>query len=212
MGNIMTTTEQNNNPNIEHIRKIYFWKMAFFSLVILAAGIVIGSASMSILTTRKLAAPPAPRQEYNDLVIRLRRNLELSQGQTDKIRPMIDRHMQKLQELRENARIDIINTLEQMDKQVSSVLNERQKRIWQRELLTLQRDLNPELPRGGGGGARRRGLGQGGPGRGQQQRFGQGPRLANPVPSPTGQNSLRYDINQNENLTREPEPNQALQN
>ena len=208
MGIIMNTTEQNNNPNIEHIRKIYFWRTAFFGVVILVAGIVIGSASMSILTTRKLAVQP-PRQEYNDLVIRLRRNLELSQGQTDKIRPMIDKHMQKLQELRENARIDIINTLEQMDRQVSSVLNERQKRIWQRELLSLQRELNPELPRGGGG--RRRGLEVGGPraGRGQR-RFGQG--LVNPVPPLTGPNSLRYDINQNENLTREPEPNKVLQN
>ena len=145
MGIIMNTTEQNNNPNIEHIRKIYFWRTAFFGVVILVAGIVIGSASMSILTTRKLAAQPSPRLEYNNLVIRLRRNLELSQGQTDKIRPMVDKYMQKLQELRENARIDIINTLEQMDKQVSSVLNERQKRIWQRELLSLQRELNPEL-------------------------------------------------------------------
>lgn len=210
MGIIMNTTEQNNNPNIEHIRKIYFWRTAFFGVVILIAGIVIGSASMSILTTRKLAAPPSPRQEYNNLVIRLRRNLELSQGQTDKIRPMIDKYMQKLQELRENARIDIINTLEQMDKQVSSVLTERQKRIWQRELLNLQQDLNPEMPRGGGGG-RRRGLEPAGPraGRGQR-RFGQG--LANPAPSLIGPNSLRYDINQNENSIIEPEPNKVLQN
>ncbi len=203
MGNIMNTTEQNNNPNIEHIRKIYFWRTAFFSVVILVAGIVIGSASMSILTTRKLTTPPSPRQEFNDLVIRLRRNLELTQGQTDKIRPMIDKHMQKLQELRENARIDIINTLEQMDKQVSSVLNERQKRIWRNELLNLQRDLNPEMPRGGGG--RRRGLDPGGlrAGRGQR-RFGQG--LVNPVPPLIGPNSL-YDTNQNQNSTKEPEPN-----
>ena len=204
MGNIMNTIEQNNNPNIEHIRKIYFWRTAFFSVVILVAGIVIGSASMSILTTRKLTTPPSPRQEFNDLVIRLRRNLELTQGQTDKIRPMIDKHMQKLQELRENARIDIINTLEQMDKQVSSVLNERQKRIWRSELLNLQRDLNPEMPRGGGG--RRRGLEPGGPraGRGQR-RFGQG--LVNPVPPLIGPNSLRYDTNQNQNSVKEPEPN-----
>jgi hypothetical protein len=209
MGIIMNTTEQKNNPNIEHIKKIYFWRTAFFSVVILVAGIVIGSASMSILTTRKLSAPPSPRQEFNDLVIRLRRNLELSQGQTNKIRPMIDKHMQKLQELRENARIDIINTLEQMDKQVSSVLNERQKQIWQRELLSLQRELNPEMPRGGGG--RRRGLEPRGPrsGRGQR-RFGQG--LVNPAPPLTGPNSLRYDTNQNENSIKEPEPNQALQN
>jgi hypothetical protein len=209
MGIIMNTTEQNNNPNIEHIKKIYFWRTAFFGVVILVAGIVIGSASMSIFTTRRLAAPPSPRQEFNDLVIRLRRNLELSQGQTDKIRPLIDKHMQKLQELRENARIDIINTLQQMDKQVSSILNERQKRIWQRELLSLQRELNPELPRGGGG--RRRGLEQGGPraGRGQR-RFGQG--LNNPVHPLIEPNSLRYNINQDENSTTEPEPNKVLQN
>ena len=205
----MNTAEQNNNPNIDHIRKIYFWRTAFFGLVILAAGIVIGGASMSILTTRRLAAQPSPRPAFNDLVIRLRRNLELSQGQTNKIRPIIDKYMQQLQELRENARIDIINTLEQMDTQVSFILNERQKIIWQRELLSLQRDLNPEIPRVIGG--RRRGAEPVGPraGRGQR-RFGQG--LVNPIAPLTGPNSLRYDINQNEIQNNEPEPNKVLQN
>lgn len=173
MGNVTNNnTEKNDNTNIEHIRKAYYWRNAFFGLVILIAGIVIGGASMSIFTAHRLGKPARGR-EFNSLQVipPLRRNLDLTKEQTEKIKPIIDEHMTKLYELRENARIEIENTLKQMNEDISKILTERQRRIWQRELDRLQREVRRDRQRRNGmGPGPRRGNEEAGPRRGRRQR------------------------------------------
>ena len=198
MGNVIMNTEQNNNPNIEHIKKIYYWRTAFFGLVILIAGAVIGGATMSIMTTRRLTRP-VPGPEFNTLQVipTLRRDLGLSQDQSDKIKPMLDGHMKNLQDIRENARIEIEDTLRQMNEEISAILTERQRQRWQREMSQLQRDLRPGGgPRRDGMGRGRRGMESGGRqgGRGQREFFRRG---LQPQPS-IGPNSLRNDANESQ--------------
>jgi gas vesicle protein len=201
MGNVTNNkTEKNDNPKIEHIRKNYYWRNAFFGLVILIAGIVIGGASMSILTTHRLTRPMRGR-EFNSLQVLppLRRNLGLSKEQSEKIKPIIDENMKKLQELRENARSEIENTLRQMNEEISKILNDRQRRIWQRELGRLQRDVRPGGSRRDGMGAgARRGNESGGPRGGRRQREllrrGPGPSATPPSKSVAEPNSLQSNI------------------
>ena len=163
----MDTSQNNNSTNIEQIKKIFFWRTAFFGLIILVAGIVIGGASMSIMVTHKYAAPTAsPR--YDNLMPRLRQILGLTQQQITKINPILVEHMQKLYTIREDARVDIISTLDQMNQEITPILAERQKIVWQQELIRIERELSPEPIRGGGG-ARRRGTEQPRQGQGQGQ-------------------------------------------
>ena len=187
MGNVIMNTEKNNNPNLEHIKKIYYWRTAFFGLVILIAGIVIGSATK-----------PGPGPEFNILQVipPLRRNLGLSQEQSDKIKPILDGHMKKLQDIRENARSEIENTLQQMNKEISTILTETQRQRWQREMSQLQRDLRPGGPRRNGMGRGRRGIESGGRrgGRGQREFYRRGFQ-SEPL---VGPNSLRNDVNEKE--------------
>jgi hypothetical protein len=202
MGNVTNNnTEKKENPNIEHIRKTYYWRNAFFGLVILIAGIVIGGASMSIFTTHKLTRPARGR-EFNSLQILtpLRRNLGLSKEQSEKIKPILDENMKKLQELRENARYEIEDTLRRMNEEISKILTDRQRKIWQRELDRLQRDLRPRgLHRNGTGAGPRRGNEAGGPRGGRRQREllhrGQEPLTGPPSDSSAEPNSHRSDIN-----------------
>jgi len=197
MGNVIMNTEQNNNPNLEHIKKIYYWRTAFFGLVILIAGIVIGGATISILMTRRMTRP-ASGPEFNSLQVipPLRRNLGLSQEQSDKIKPILDGHMKKLQDIRENARSEIENTLQQMNKEISTILTETQRQRWQREMSQLQRDLRPGGPRRNGMGRGRRGIESGGRrgGRGQREFYRRGFQ-SEPL---VGPNSLRNDVNEKE--------------
>lgn len=210
----MENTEKNNNIYIEHIKKIYFWRTAFFGLVILTAGIVIGGASMSIFLTHKLASSK-PRPVYESLMPRLDQILGLTQVQSNKIKPILDGYMQHLQEIREDGRLEIASTLDQMNREISPILAEGQKVVWSRELLRIQNELNPEpqraAPRGAGGG-RRRGGEQPGPGpggmggrrfgRGQMMRSGMGGRRGPQFqPVPVGPNSFSSDINENEAAT-----------
>ena len=197
MGNVIMNTEQNNNPNLEHIKKIYYWRTAFFGLVILIAGIVIGGATISILMTRRMTRP-ASGPEFNSLQVipPLRRNLGLSQEQSDKIKPILDGYMIKLREIRENARSEIENTLQQMNKEISTILTETQRQRWQREMSQLQRDLRPGGPRRNGMGRGRRGIESGGRrgGRGQREFYRRGFQ-SEPL---VGPNSLRNDVNEKE--------------
>jgi hypothetical protein len=159
MGNIMDNLEKNSSDNIEHLKKIYFWRSAFFGLVILTAGIVIGGASMSIFASHNIGSSPPPRQ-YGNLIPRLTRTLGLTQQQIDKIKPILDKNMQKLWDIREDARIDIVNTLDQMNKEIAPILAENQKLVWSNELLRIQRDVSPEPLRNNAAGNRRGGAAQ----------------------------------------------------
>ena len=54
----MSKIERPDNLTISYIHKLHRWRMAFFGMVILLAGIVIGGASMLILVPHKLMRPP----------------------------------------------------------------------------------------------------------------------------------------------------------
>jgi len=206
MGNVIMNTEQKNNINLEHIRKIYYWRTAFFGLVILIAGIVIGGASISIYMTHRITRPPRG-PEFNSLQVipPLRRNLNLSKEQSDKIKPIIDGSMKKLRDIREDARTEIESTLQQMNKEISSILTETQRQKWQRELDRLQRELRPGGPRRDGTGLRaRRGLDAGGRrGRGQRELLRRGLQSRSLVEP----NSTPGDVNENEIGTEQSDPN-----
>ncbi len=187
----MENLEKNTNSNIEHIKKAYFWRSAFFGLIILAAGIAIGGASMSMIASRTIDQKH-PTPEYNSLMPRLTQTLGLQQQQINRIGPILDKHMRNLYEIREDARNDIANTLEQMNREINPILGERQRNVWSNELIRIQRQLNPELILNQQGG---RGLGRGagqpgqGAGRGAGQgggRLGRGVQPLNPRPN-TGQ-------------------------
>lgn len=172
MGDAMNQMDKTDHLNVDSIRKLHRWRMAFFGAVILLAGIVIGGASIMILLPHKLMTPP-PGPEFDSLRMlpSLRRDLGLSTEQSVRISPILDKHMKKLGEIRTEARAEITQTLKQMNEDISEVLTDRQERIWTRSLERLERGLRP------GGGPGRRGEGPGGmrQRRGQQQRRGPGP-------------------------------------
>jgi len=145
-------TEQLDNANLIHIRRSYQWKAAFFGLLILITGIAIGAASIMIFAPGKLVENTSG-SEFNALRLMpsLRRNLSLSQAQVEQLRPILNNHMTTLSEIREQARTDISSVLIELNQEVSSILNEKQKIIWQRELLRLQQDLNTQHLQNGRG-------------------------------------------------------------
>jgi len=180
----MSRNQTTDNLVVSHINKTHTWRMAFFGLIILIAGIVIGGSSMLILAPNKLIQPP-PGPEFNSMRIipPLRRNLGLAPEQAEKIKPILDKHMQKLATIRIEARSEIAETLNQMNQEIAAILSDQQQQLWQREISRLQNELRP---RGGPGGPRR-GEGPGGRFRGgQQNRFREGPGPGGPGPGPFG--------------------------
>ncbi len=164
----MSQNQTTNNPAVSHINKAHMWRMAFLGLIILIAGIVIGGSSMLIFAPKK--PPRAPEFASGRMVGQLRRELRLSPEQAEKIEPILKEHMETLHNIRIDAQDQIGEALEQMNKQISSILTDQQKRKWESRLRHLQSPLH--------GGGPRRGEGPGGNRfrRGEQDRFRRGPR------------------------------------
>jgi FtsZ-binding cell division protein ZapB len=177
----MSQKEKTDNPAVSHINKAHMWRMAFFGLIILVAGIAIGGSSMLIFAPEKIIKPPRGHEFASGRMVgQLRRELRLSPEQAEKIEPILKEHMETLHNIRIDAQDQIGEALEQMNEQISSILTDRQKQMWQKRLRHLQSPLH--------GGGQRRGEGPGGNRfrRGEQDRFRRGPGPGGPGPGPFG--------------------------
>jgi hypothetical protein len=192
MGGAMSQNQTTDNPIVSNINKAHMWRMAFFGLIILIAGIAIGGSSMLIFAPKKLIQPP-PSPEFRSLrmIPPLKRDLGLAPEQAEKIKPILDKHMQKLATIRIQARSEIAETLNQMNQEITAILTDEQQQRWQREINRLQRELQ--------GGGQRWGEGPGGNRfrRGEQDRFrrGPGPGPFGPRRRPAGPNTPQDSIN-----------------
>lgn len=213
MGDTMSEIESSDNLGIDYMQKMHRWRMAFFGMVILVAGIVIGGALMMILAPQMLIKPP-PGPEFDSMRVipLLRADLGLTDEQTEKIKPIMDKHMAKLNQLRMDARTEIGETLKQMNDEIAAVLTDEQRAKWQRELAQLERDLHPpDWRRGEGpGGGRFRMIRKGEPGgEGPDFRRGPGPGPFGPGPFgprrlPGGPNFPRNGTYRDMNEANEP--------
>ena len=188
----MSQNQTINNPAVSHINKAHTRRMIFFGLIILISGIVIGGSSMLIFAPKKLIRPPhAPEFASVRMVDQLHRELRLSPEQAEKIEPVLKEHMETLNNIRIDAQDQIGEALEQMNEQISSILTDRQKRMWEARLRHLQSPLR--------GGGPRRGEGPGGGRfrRGEQERFrrGPGPGPFGPRRRPAGPNMPEDGMN-----------------
>ena len=167
----MSNIETTENQAIGYVRSSQRRRMAFFGMVILAAGISIGAASMLILAPEKLLRLPLdPEFGSMRMIPPLRRELGLSPEQEQKIEPILDKHMQTLDYIRMEARSSIEQALIRMNESISDILTDEQRQIWQQSLERLEREFYP--------GGSRRGGGPRGPGGfrgGRQERFRDGP-------------------------------------
>jgi len=154
---------------------------------------------MLIFAPKKLIQPP-PGPEFNSMRVipPLRRNLGLAPEQAEKIKPILDKHMQKLATIRIEARSEIAETLKQMNQEIAAILTDEQQQLWQREIDRLQRELRPR-------GGPRHGEGPGGPRfrGGQQERLRRGPGPFGPRYRPAGPNMPQESTNNNSAETSE---------
>jgi len=149
--------------------------------------------------TKLIQPPPGPEFRSLRMIPPLRRDLGLDPEQAEKIKPILDKHMQKLSTIRIEARSEIAETLNQMNQEIAAILTQEQQQLWRREIGRLQRDLSPGGPR--------RGEGRGGNRfrRGEQDRprRGPGPGPFGPRYRPAGPNMPQERMNNNPTETSE---------
>jgi hypothetical protein len=195
----MNEVEKTQMPH-NYLRQMHCWRMAFFGLVILLAGIVLGASSLYLL--RRRPKPPLPPLDVatSRLLDEQRDRLDLSPGQMDKIGPIFQKYMGTLEEIRMAAFEQITKQLELMNEEVCSILDEHQKRLWEGDIQGLHRMFRPRSPEDH--------RGPGGRQYGPERRFRRGPGSfgpwrdqAGPNRPPTGPKRPRNGMNRRE--TRE---------
>lgn len=159
MGDAVNQTENTSNQRTIS-RTLHFWRMAFFGLVILLAGMVLGSA-LTVSLVRYPGDPgPSPEFAAVKMLDRLQHYLDLSDEQAQKLEPILQKHFQQLYDIRLGAHSKIAEQLRQMNTEIASILNDHQKRLWHEHLQQLQgqlRERGPGPPRPGRGPYRHRG-------------------------------------------------------
>lgn len=204
MGDAVSQTQPTDNPGADHLQKMHRRRISVFGLVILTAGVAIGGASVLILAPGKVMPPPPSffDRMFAPLFRSMEQELNLSQEQQDKLRPIIKNHMEKLGEIHSRVRAEINKQWTQMNEQILAVLTEEQQEIWKRKLEEIQRRFH-RSPRGGP----RRGDGQPGPyrrrGEGESGRFRGAPGPFAPGRRPEDQNRPRMGAGRDGRLGRQ---------
>lgn len=152
MGSSMNPNESNETPTVL-LRRLHHWRMAFFGMVILLAGMLSGAA-VTLLVVGHVGRPSTLPVDRG-LIDRLTGPLHLTAEQSRQAEPILQKHMARLGQIREEGQKAIAEELRLMSQQMAGVLTEDQMRLWERLFLDLPgpmrhipRELGPGLGRG----------------------------------------------------------------
>jgi hypothetical protein len=141
MGDPVNQYENPDSPTVL-LRRLHRWRMAFFGLVILLAGMLSGAAATLLVVGHigRESRPPAA-DAVKELLLRVGPRLHLSEEQVKQVQPIVGKHMQRLDEIRQKGRTEIVEELRLMNEEMFTVLNENQARLWQQLLQGLPGEM-----------------------------------------------------------------------
>lgn len=165
----MTQPEQHIQPALPAGKSSA--KAVVFSVLILISGIIIGAGVTLLIVPTQKPIPPFPENVSQRFIEQLVRELNLTDEQKSTLDPIVAQHMQALDTIRQEARPKIRQELDQMNKDILSVLDDPQKVMFEDRIRQMQEGFQ-RYRRGPG----REGPGREGPGReGPGMRDGRGP-------------------------------------
>ena len=143
------------SPRGHHL-KVWLTAFAMMSAVFMFGAVVGGVASVQFVKSRMEKRFQEPGAFMDRALIRMSRELSLSDTQTETIRGILDTHRDTIQRLHEEFRPKIEAEFDALEKNVAAALNPEQAELWnQRFDEERGRWLRPQGPFGRGGGAER---------------------------------------------------------
>ncbi len=158
MGDAVNQYENPDSPTVL-LRRLHRWRMAFFGLVILLAGMLSGAA-ITLLVVGHLGrhALPPPVRVVREMLARVGPLLRLSPAQMEQVKPIFDKHVQQLEAISQKGRTEIVEQLKSMNEEMATVLDDAQMRRWQELLQGLPGEIRHVPDWYGPGGGRGPGL------------------------------------------------------
>ncbi len=184
MGNPVNPNESGESPTIL-LRRLHHWRMAFFGMVILLAGMLSGAAVTLLMVSqmgrKSLPHPTVPM--ITQMLARLSGPLHLTAEQEKRIEPILQTHMARLIQIQEEGQKTIGEELRLLSQEMAGVLTGEQMGLWERLFLDLPVSIR-HIPQEYGPGL---GRGPAPPGGWRGPPGGRGPLhapLRSPVPDP----------------------------
>lgn len=137
--NTHSNTNEHPNPRAMHSHSV---KLILSAMVILLAGMVIGSAATVIIVkSTRINRPKSPERGPEQMAKHIKNSLKLTDEQSLEIVPIIEKHLQVLWYIRMGARPVITDQLNEMKDEIEPLLNEDQQKLWKRNVQKLLEPL-----------------------------------------------------------------------
>lgn len=148
----MNQPDSNDNLTLA-LRRMHRWRMAFFGLVLMISGSVLGVA-VTTLVLRPKDRPrwPDPVNAALIMTTRLKEELGLSAEQEEKIKTILQTQMQTLDEMRKAAFTQIETVMQATEDEISKVLSQEQRKQLREVLERMKGEFPRGMRRGPGGG------------------------------------------------------------
>jgi len=151
MGSAVNQNEDSENPTVL-LRRLHHWRMAFFGMVILLAGMLSGAAvTLLIVGHIGQRGPLPPVHAVKLLLERLTGPLHLTAEQRPQVEPILKSHMMRLDQIQGDGQKAIAEELRLLSQEMAGVLTEDQMRLWERLFLDLPGSIR-HIPQGYGPG------------------------------------------------------------
>jgi len=151
MGGSINQNESSESPTVL-LRRLHYWRMAFFGVVILLAG-MLGGAAATLLTVSRLGPreplPPVPAVKM--MLARLTGPLHLTDEQKRQVEPILQKHVVKLDQIQQDGQKAIAEELQLLSQDMGGVLTADQMRFWEQLFSDLPGPIR-HIPAGRGPG------------------------------------------------------------
>jgi len=142
--NTNNNTSDHLTPRPMHSHSV---KLVLCAMVILLAGMVIGSAATVIIVkATRINRPKPPERSPEQMAKHIKKSLNLTQDQSSEIVPIIEKHLQVLWHIRMGARPVITDQLNEMRNEIEPLLDEKQQKLWERDVKKLLDPLQYSSP------------------------------------------------------------------
>jgi hypothetical protein len=121
-------------------------RLLLFLVIFLSGGVVGVGTTLLVLRHSFLVTVNNPDRVPGYLAAHLRRKLDLTEQQTAQVEDIFRRRQVVLQGIRRRVQPEIEVQLDQVEKEISNVLDDQQRPKWQQDFRELRRTWIPPLP------------------------------------------------------------------
>ena len=132
-------------PSVSRHR--HTWVRILASLIIFVSGVAVGSGVMMIVVrNRVLYAIQHPEKMPARIAGRLRQTLHLDDRQSQAVEEILVQRQHSLQAIRRQFQPEVERELDRVQREVSAVLDEKQRASWREQFAQLRQTWTPPVP------------------------------------------------------------------